>query len=406
MATYQIQSGDTLGNIAGSNKRTIQEILALNPQITDPNRIYAGQTLTIPTSDQTIQPTTINTPTNASSGIDLNQFSSDDPLRKFNLAILDMLKKAQSGETKMSQEKAQLEREAYRSGQQVFTGEEALMTPEAKMATLNRNVEMFNPSIQTASTRLKQLGDTIDLLKTTYGEDFSNLLPATEEEAKTIKNALRSGITVDAELLKRYSKYLTEDDFIKFTESQSTPKETYSEPYSLDNGEIVQRNEATGEIKVISKTAETTSEEIDDTAATVLSNINDLLSSNIGAISGALRIGGAIPGSKSHSLKIKLEQIVDALALNARKMLKGTGTISDFEAKMLKDAQTTLANPGISEDMMIEELKKIRAVININAGKMADVEVYNNQGQMVDDGPLNREDIYSAVSQGFQIKYK
>jgi LysM repeat protein len=43
-----VQSGDTLGIIAARHGITLQELLAVNPQVTDPNRIYPGQVLRLP----------------------------------------------------------------------------------------------------------------------------------------------------------------------------------------------------------------------------------------------------------------------------------------------------------------------------------------------------------------------
>ena len=48
MASYTIKSGDTLSQIAKNNNTTVAAIQAANPSITNPNRIYAGQTLNIP----------------------------------------------------------------------------------------------------------------------------------------------------------------------------------------------------------------------------------------------------------------------------------------------------------------------------------------------------------------------
>jgi LysM repeat protein len=45
---YQIQSGDTLSKIAAQQGMSVNQLLAANPQIADPNMIYAGQLLTIP----------------------------------------------------------------------------------------------------------------------------------------------------------------------------------------------------------------------------------------------------------------------------------------------------------------------------------------------------------------------
>jgi LysM repeat protein len=46
--TYKIQSGDTLSALAKRYGTTVQNLMALNPQITNANLIYAGQNLNIP----------------------------------------------------------------------------------------------------------------------------------------------------------------------------------------------------------------------------------------------------------------------------------------------------------------------------------------------------------------------
>ena len=47
MATYTIKYGDTLGGIASQTGKSIQELMRLNPSITDPDKIYAGRTLNV-----------------------------------------------------------------------------------------------------------------------------------------------------------------------------------------------------------------------------------------------------------------------------------------------------------------------------------------------------------------------
>lgn len=47
MNSYTIQYGDTLSGIASKTGKSVQELMRLNPSITDPNKIYAGRTLSL-----------------------------------------------------------------------------------------------------------------------------------------------------------------------------------------------------------------------------------------------------------------------------------------------------------------------------------------------------------------------
>lgn len=62
MNSYTIQYGDTLSGIASKTGKSIQELMRLNPSITDPNKIYAGRTLSLGTS-ATPAPAPAPTPT-------------------------------------------------------------------------------------------------------------------------------------------------------------------------------------------------------------------------------------------------------------------------------------------------------------------------------------------------------
>jgi LysM repeat protein len=53
---YQIQQGDTLSEIAATHNTTIEQLMELNPNITDPNLIFAGNELNIPSNDNFITP--------------------------------------------------------------------------------------------------------------------------------------------------------------------------------------------------------------------------------------------------------------------------------------------------------------------------------------------------------------
>jgi spore germination protein len=45
---YTIQTGDTLWSLAQRFGTSVEEIMFYNPQITDADHIYVGQTITLP----------------------------------------------------------------------------------------------------------------------------------------------------------------------------------------------------------------------------------------------------------------------------------------------------------------------------------------------------------------------
>lgn len=53
---YTIQKGDRLGSLAKQYNTTVDQLMALNPQITNPNKIYAGDTLNLPGQIEYIEP--------------------------------------------------------------------------------------------------------------------------------------------------------------------------------------------------------------------------------------------------------------------------------------------------------------------------------------------------------------
>lgn len=53
MATYKIKYGDTLSGIASKYNTSVNTLMNLNPYITNANKIYAGNTLTLPGSSST-----------------------------------------------------------------------------------------------------------------------------------------------------------------------------------------------------------------------------------------------------------------------------------------------------------------------------------------------------------------
>ena len=53
--TYTVVRGDTFWKIAVKYRVGCSEIIAANPQVTNPNLIYPGQELTIPETDDAVR---------------------------------------------------------------------------------------------------------------------------------------------------------------------------------------------------------------------------------------------------------------------------------------------------------------------------------------------------------------
>lgn len=78
--TYEIQSGDTLETLAGSSDYSLSDLLSINPQIENPNKLSLGQKVYIPIEDQIFVPYKV--PSSA-----VTQ----------NLSILDFISKGEGG---------------------------------------------------------------------------------------------------------------------------------------------------------------------------------------------------------------------------------------------------------------------------------------------------------------------
>lgn len=108
---------------------------------------------------------------------------------------------------------------------------------------------------------------------------------------------------------------------------------------------------------------------------------DELLGRNIAAVTRVPNIIGALSGENA-TTKAKVEQLKSLLALDARKLLKGSGAISDKETEMLKDSQTALRY-SMSEEEFRKELKKVQDVL---MGR------YSNEKQSTDQSTLTKED--------------
>lgn len=85
------------------------------------------------------------------------------------------------------------------------------------------------------------------------------------------------------------------------------------------------------------------------TKDTVVSLVDQLLNANTKPITGTMQLEGLIPGTPAQRTANLYDQLKGLLSLENRTMLKGSGAISDFEAKTLERAASALGR-NLSDD--------------------------------------------------------
>lgn len=112
-----------------------------------------------------------------------------------------------------------------------------------------------------------------------------------------------------------------------------------------------------------------------------------------------------IPSTDAYYLAQKVNNFTSQLTLAARGQLKGQGQISDFEGKMLRDAQTALTL-NLSPQQATREITKARGAIRTSSGLTARIKITDptsGQSQYVEAG---QEGINQAIADGLVVEYQ
>jgi hypothetical protein len=112
-----------------------------------------------------------------------------------------------------------------------------------------------------------------------------------------------------------------------------------------------------------------------------------------------------IPGTKVQYAKNQVNQIKSMLSLENREKLKGSGAISDFEAKMLGQAASSLGT-NISNADALRELKKIRGAFANAAGQPAMVKITDPTNGRSVTVAATRDVVNQAIIDGAQVEYQ
>ena len=111
------------------------------------------------------------------------------------------------------------------------------------------------------------------------------------------------------------------------------------------------------------------------------------------------------PGTNEQYVKNQVSQLKANLSLENRQKLKGSGAISDFEAKTLERASSAIGT-NLSDKDAQKELVKIRGVFQTAAGQPALVKITDpltGKSQLVN---ATREGINQALMDGALVEYQ
>lgn len=187
-----------------------------------------------------------------------------------------------------------------------------------------------------------------------------------------------------------------EDDIEAMAKQYKEGKITAAQIPAAKRGKVIAASEKLGAV---------VSEENKRTYLSSVNDVNNLLEGDkYKGISGFL--GGVtktLPGTEARQTAKEYESFLADLKLSARSALKGQGTISDYEMKVLEDAASGGLDRTASEGAFKQKLVEIRGAMQNAAGEKAKVRVTKN-GETV-EVEVNSQDIYDLIADGATIKY-
>jgi len=93
--------------------------------------------------------------------------------------------------------------------------------------------------------------------------------------------------------------------------------------------------------------------------AELLSLVDGILGSDTRDVTGIWQVPGMIPGTQAQNTRGMIDRLKSSISLEGRQKLRGQGTITDAEMKMLENASTML-NRQLSDKDLKAELNRIK----------------------------------------------
>ena len=219
----------------------------------------------------------------------------------------------------------------------------------AKPTDFQQNISGLNPEEQQDALRVKAGLQPVAVEKTLTAaqQNWQDYMP----EGITWKNATRKQKLAAKDASARYQTPADKinADILKITLENKQAKADQLKSEAIEKAE--EKNK-----KSVASVFE---------SRTAIDNIDNILLND-----GYKEIYGLgdnfIPTIQANSvaLEAQVNQVVSLLGLESRKKLVGQGTISDGESKSLGESATILGQFGISEEVALKELKKVRGIFS------------------------------------------
>lgn len=296
----------------------------------------------------------------------------------------------------------------------------------------------FNANIATLDAKIKLVQNVIDRAKTLSDDEkseYSDIL-ARAKELYTQKNTEKEdSIATYVELLKLGVKGITpgmsRDEMLRIagpTVAQQALDKLAQEK-RLKDAEIRNKEASTagtladnkllsvsdakalgvpygttvGQAKLLGKVPGGTTESKTD-ALSNLALVKDIIDLKPGSITGVGQNPLNFLGISNQEAINKFNQLKSSLSLENRQKLKGQGSVSDFEGKMLDRASSALGR-NLPNDALTRELNRIKGVFTTAAGLEADVTVTSPSGEKI-NSTASRDEIDKLIAEGNDVDYR
>ena len=276
--------------------------------------------------------------------------------------------------------------------------------------------KLFTAKTADAEAQYKYKKDLIDSAYTVASAKEKKLLDAkkikedqkfeTEKQLNTYKQTIAKSLIENgqAKLLTNLGNATTQaevDNIASQITTKTTPK---TEIVKKDDGSQILIDSNTG--KIIASYGAGTDTTKSNAQLSLVNDINNVLADpSIDSVFGVSNyLSRTIPGTPAYTAASNVNNIIQQAALAARGQLKGQGTVSDFEGKMLKGAQTALKLNMNAEDAK-KSLAKLRGAVVTSSGGSASVKITDKNG-VSKLGIADQKMITDAIGSGYRVEYQ